>query len=560
MKVPLRKRRARSILAKRLGIAAIVLLSPFFAIEASATALLEASLGFSGYSVPGKWVPLWIRCEEAPGAARIVVTRIDEKGLESGSETFPATGGRIECPVWKGDGLAYVKVRLVSGGRDLAEAKLDARADGFPGHLILACALSARARLDIASALMPEEPMLAVPVSPPDLPANGLDYDGIGALVIDETEGGAFSKGELGLSPSQREALVAWIASGGRLLVLSGQGRSAILRELGFSEAEGSAAYGFGSYRSYPAKDLRAAIAASPAFWREALELKPYDPSSRKGASAAARYSEASDKPQAGGSRARLVIALATLAWILATLAAALAARKKPLVIGAVAALCLAAVLAGGGALDGSFERGSKLRILALALPDSASAYATLSAKAYEPAEPLTWATARAIGGPRLSGPGGESGSLGRWEHELGFATFSLRKGGDKELELTGLIDERTWKAMSLGSVPASIRYSETGMPPEVESSSILAFIQGGSSGGKLRWWSKEPQGSWKASEEPPDPFRAEAPRLLALRGSEGSLSVLAGLCSAAPLGIRIEGRLVDEIAWAMPLPKGGAR
>lgn len=548
------------MLAKRLLIAAIVLASPFFAAEAGATALLEASLGFSGYSVPGKWAPLWLRCEGAPPSARIVVTRIDEKGIESGSESFPAALGRIECPLWTGDGLAYARVRLVSGGRDLAEARVDARAKGFPGHLILACALSARDRLDIASALMPEEPMMAVPVSPSDLPSNGLDYDGVGALAIDETEGGAFSKGALGLSAPQREALRAWIASGGRLLALSGQGRSAVLLELGLEEGAGRAAYGLGSYRSHPAKALREGSAGSQAFWREALELEPYDPSSRKGPSAALRYSEASDLNLIGGTRIRLVVDLAILAWIVATIAASLVSRKKAFGVGAVAALCLAAVLAGGRVLDGSFGRGSRLRVLALALPDSDSAYATLSAKAHAPAEPLTWAYAPAIGNPQLRCPGGESGSLGRWEHELGLASFSLRKGGDKELELAGMIGEKTWKAMSQGSVPAYVRNPETGLPPEVESSSILAFIPGGKSGDKPKWWIKEPRGSWKASNDPPERFRSEGPRLLALRGSEGSGSVLSGLCPASPLGIRVEGKLVDEIVWAMPLPGGGKR
>ncbi len=170
-------------------------------------ARLEAELGFDGHFVPDRWAPLWLRSEGAPGA-RIEVERRGANGSDIGRESFPAGDGqRIECPVPMTVDLETIAVRLVSGDGILAEVKLDARSNAFPGNLALACGLPVSARLAISSALMPGEPVQAVAVGTDELPANGLDYDGVGALALADP-------GSV-LSPAQREALLAWIAGGG---------------------------------------------------------------------------------------------------------------------------------------------------------------------------------------------------------------------------------------------------------------------------------------------------------------------------------------------------------
>jgi hypothetical protein len=543
----------------------ILLLSSLFCLGAGATPLLEASLGFGGSPVPGKWAPLWISCGDAPRSSRLLVTRLDAQGTAMGVESFPArAGGKIECPIWMGDGLASIKVALVSGGRSLAEALLDTKDRYFPGNVVLASSLQAKARLAIASSLMPEEPVLAIAASPSELPSSSLAYDGICALVIDESGGGAFSRGGLGLSPAQRKAILDWMSSGGRLVALSGSWDAeergfATFAELGLegARAEGGLGYGFGSYRGYSMAEGKAGRMSEPSFWREALAISPYGSSSRIGAAAIARNSESSPGNGIANPSDGLAITVAIGLWLLAMAAGALVGRRRPSSLLLVAALSLVAVFAGGSYIGGAYARGSRVRILALALPDSRTAYATLSARAYEPPEPLSWTKSRSLGLPSITLSGGESGGFGHWDHDSGAASFSLRTGSEKDLELVGAIRQEAWKAMASGCVPV-VDGAVGSAPPDVESARPLAFVAG--SGEETSWWAKEPRGKWLRSKDPPSWLQGGEAWIRGLRGARSEWPVLAGSCAASPLGLRLEGRLVEELTWAMPLPKGVSR
>jgi hypothetical protein len=520
------------------------------ALPCAGASRLEASLGFGGYAPPGRWVPLWIRGEALPRDASIQVLRLSAEGVRLGLETYPALEGiRLECPAWTGGDLDALSIRLMSEDRALAEVRLDARARPFPGHLVLACGLSPQARLAIGSALMPVEPVLAIAALPSDLPSNGLDYDAVSAIAI--------SGGKVELSPGQRGALLAWMAGGGRLCVAEPAGGQGSLQALGLEGRAGGGPvpYGLGSFVS-----LAPDRAEAPAAWREALALEPYDPSLREGAGSVARSSATAGRAGGATGETRAIIAAAIAAWLAATLLAAALGRGRAAPFASVAALCLAAVLAGGPALDRALARGADIQARALVLPGSGAAFLSLRADAYTPPSSLEWAAVSVLGKPSIAYSDEESGSFGEWRHSLPKAVFGLRRGEADGLDLEGMLGPGEWEELTAGSTSAlaprggkSIR-GET-EPPGIESSSPLAFLAPGE---PASWWTKAPGGPWAKSEAPPEWLGGDALWLASLRGGKRALAVLAGYCATDSLALGIEGGPLREIRWAMPLPKGG--
>jgi len=529
--------RSRGMLAGTLLLACLAALGP----RAAASPLLEAELGFGGFTPSGKWVPLRARCEGLPESASIRVLRLAEDDLELGAETFPARDGlRLECPVWTEGELETVAVRLVSGGGlTLAEARLDARRKPFPGHLVLAYGLSPRSRIAIASCLLPSEPVQAIPIAAADLPANGLDYDGISALAIADAG--------IELAPAQREALLSWVASGGRLLVAEwGAGGGAVSAAL-----PPSGGLGLGRIvRLTSIEEFE--LSAGPADWRRLLALEPYESEPRTGPGPAARSSEAEGSMGDSQLRAAAVLAAALATWLASTLAAALLAKGRVAPIAALAGLALAAALAGGPALDASFMRGASVRALALALPGSGSAYLTLSARPYAPREPLAWMASRAASALPVAFGGSEEMRGGDWRHALPKASLSLRSSSQGSLELEASLSPAQFAA--LPGLPRGPAPRGGSAPPELESAGPLAYL---SSGAEESWWEKAPGARWARTKGPPGWIAADAAWVLGARGGSLARAVLAGTADAAPLGLRVAGGPVRDLRWAMPLPAG---
>jgi hypothetical protein len=544
----------RSQLGTVLACLALLLAGKF---PCAAEARLEASLGFGGCTPPERWVPLRIRGEGLPGGASITVRRLASDGRSLGVESFPAFEGLLlECPVWNSGELEAVSVALGSGDRILAETKIDAKSKPFPGHLVLACGLSARARIAISSALMPVEPVLAVAVESRDLPSNGLDYDAVSAIAI----GG----GRIELSPAQRGALLAWLAGGGRLcLAESSRGAEALGLATGSGPSPGPRAYGFGIYAT-----LSPDQAELPTSWREAFALEPYDPSSRLGAGSLARApgaraagdTNSSSRLARGAGESRAAIAAAAAAWLAALVLAAILGRGKAAPFAAVSAICLAAVLAGGPTLDKAIHRGAGASVRALVLPDSGAAFLGVGAEAYLPPESFDWAAVRAIGSPRLAYRDEESGIFGEWNHGMAKSAFGLRSGDRSGIELEAMLEPEEWEALSPFSIPS---IDEKGPrrggkePPEIGSSLPLAFL---ASGQPASWWTKEPGGNWTKSKAAPPWLAADEGWILSLRAGKASTALLAGRCAADGFDFTVGGCQLGEIGWAMPLPEGRAR
>ncbi len=498
----------------------------------ASAARLEATLGFGGYAVPGRWNPLWIRCDGAAASAKLLVVRETAGGRAIGRESFglPA-GGRVECPVWAADGLESVSVRLASADGILAELRLSATSRIFPGHLVLACGLSARARLAIASVLLPSEPLQAVAVAEGDLPSNGLDYDGVSAAAIGDS--GA------GLSPAQREALLAWIAGGGRLVVFSARpGKDSLLGSLSLGESASS--YGLGSIVRIT-RDL--AAEGGVAAWRPLLALEPYGRAPRISASSVATGSRAGGNPDEAARKARLALLVAVAAWLAATAGAAVLGRGRrgsgALAIATVAAISLALVLAGRPALDRALMRGATARAVAIVLPESGSVLVSASVKGPVPSEAFAWTAIRARLPLAVAYAAGSEGGSAEWAHGLPRAAFSPLSTGGDDLALSAVLGRR---AMAGSTMPA---------PPLIDSPYAMAFIEAGAAN---PWWIKMPGARWEKIAETPSWLQEEARWLLGLREGRPGLSFVVGKGDAPSLGLSVAGGPLQELCWTVPL------
>ena len=90
---------------------------------------------------------------------------------------------RIECPVSIDVGLEGIaRAAAIRRGRSSPRLRLEPRAKLFPGHMVLACGLAAR-----RGSPSPRPSCLRSRAGrgrrPDELPSNGLDYDGVSALV-----------------------------------------------------------------------------------------------------------------------------------------------------------------------------------------------------------------------------------------------------------------------------------------------------------------------------------------------------------------------------------------
>jgi hypothetical protein len=511
---------------------------------AAAVSVLEATLGFGGYSTPGRWAPLWIRCAEAPRSSSIQVARLGSDGKEISVETFPSLGGtRLECPVLLSEGLAALKVRLVAGSRTLAELDIDRNAGFFPGHLVLSCGLSASVRRAVSAALLPGEPIIVVPTALSALPANGLDYDGVSAIVVGATGVGGTAKDLL--TTAQRNALLAWLAGGGSL-VAEAEGGEPILESLGLDVGPGSEplSFGFGRYSV-----LRTEGRSEETAWREALGLQPYGSLQMIGASAALRGADTKLVEPASAPWIRRIIAIALFTWLAAVVSAFFFARKKLAPVALVTGIALAVVLAGGGVLSRSIVRGARFRILVLALPEAETAFATFRAAAFEPKSPYAWLPSEVIGTISVDYAGEESGSFKEWNHLLGRSILSA--AGSGRMTLSGLMTPDAWRRLDLPSMKTG-----SAEPPRIDSTRRLAYLGSGEG-----WWTKESGGAWLRAEEAPAWLEAEAAWLIDLKRMRKDAGLLVGTFPASLSGFSLQGAPPQgDIVWAMPLPVGDLR
>jgi hypothetical protein len=534
---------------------------------AAASARLSASLGFAGTVVPGRWNPLWARCDGEPGEAEIVVVLLSEDGSAIGAESFPCRDGlRVECPVMVDERLRSVSVRLVSSGQILAEEKVPARAKLFPGHVALVVGEGFDAEIAISSALYPSEPVQAISLGLSDLPSMGLDYDAVSAIAIRDP-GRA-------LTPAQRDAMASWIAGGGRLAVTKARAAAESIVGLiaGPSErAPSTLSLGLGSIVLVGEGEAGEGPGETERRWKAALALSPYGQAERLTASRAFKSPADSFSKGSESTRAEIVILAALALWAGVAVLASRNRRKSIVPVVAAAAASLAFAAAGAAGLDSMLRRGARSSARALVLPGEGFAIASIGVRTSFGDSRRDFASVAAARGLEVGYGSLEGGLMGagngagfEWSHSLPRSSLSLRSSSRDALDLCGVLEPGV---LAGSGFPAGALASARSLElPELESPGRLAFVSAGPA--EASWLSRK-GGRWVAEESFPSWLGPDAAWIDALRSLAPGRSFLVGRCSAPALRLKVggsaaRGYAATEVLWAMPVaarpPRAGGR
>ncbi len=511
---------------------------------------VDIKLGIGGRGVPRRWNPLWVSIDPPPERGRVELRRIYRGSEEAGSsardrspgpatasESFPLdASGRAECPIFLDHGLIEIEVSVRDGRRLVARELLNPWESTFPGHAILCNGLSAAARNAVAGFLFPIEPVYAPQSASRDFPSAALDYDAVGAVIID---------GEaLSLSPSQRDALSAFASGGGAVAVVGGRperyidlGRAGLAAGKGFSAAP----FGLGRVVLIERGPGYALDSRDPGFWKEALALPPYDEARRLNASRfsiedrpsdadadEASAAPAEDAPPTAG------VAIAAGAWAAAASALLLARKRRLAFALAGAALSLAGLSIAGAAIDRSWNRGASAEIRIVALPLGTGALADIRVRG-------AGAGAAGLGQPRMIRVALEDAergtldisSLFAWRHEFEVPYLSVLSVGGGGVRLSGLLPAGALAGIREGAL-AGVR-----------------------EGGAALIIGKDGELSPAAAGALPDWALAEEPWMRSVAAAFPGADVAFGRRELPSIGFTVQGRPPKYAFWAEPVAAG---
>ena len=550
---------------------------------------LEIDVGFDGALIPDRWNPLYIKGDFAAESAFVEVLREDSMGWTWSIESYPYRRGiRLECPILVDSGLTGLVVRLRAEGLIAAERSIAVADRVFPGHLVICMSLGQEELRSISASLMPAEPVKALASTMAELPAHGLDYDGVSGLV--------FGQGDLSLSPAQTEAILSWLSGGGRLLVFGANGKSRLREALSrkgaleqgtvlgseaFSLIEASGAKGdfsrfvFGlGEAAFFSEALDAPMAAlADGRWKKLLDLNNYNAYKRLSpAFVFGRRGEGAAPPFADrfsyfyipaicagifaialawiaslGGRRLLYAAAAALVGLCVALPGGIAlARERR---GGVFSDARALMLPGGAGLllrvqvaspryDVSPEAAA--RILRRNLRFSFGPYAGGSV-GIEPLAPLKWKHASIVPAivPEQSSAGGFA-----LEGSLPATAFAEGSVASRIAASAGSPGLRGWIAPRAGADPGFV-------PPSGVDK--IAYLRSGGDGDWLIWDSRRK--AWAADRYRPSWLTHEAAWALGLRGRFPALSFLVVAERLESFPLEIGGSPNRELVWILPIP-----
>jgi hypothetical protein len=183
---------------------------------------LQVQAGFDGYYRLDEWVPLLVTVANEGGEVQgeVRVVRDDSTGrrtVYAQSVILPAHSRKQFFLYVFGEGYTNrVTVELVERGRVLIEQ--DASLSAIqPGGALVGVVSSSPSTLNLLAALTTAQggKVLVAHLSPQDLPPQGRAWESLDALVLNDVDTSVFTA-------EQREALSAWAAFGGHLVVTGG--------------------------------------------------------------------------------------------------------------------------------------------------------------------------------------------------------------------------------------------------------------------------------------------------------------------------------------------------
>lgn len=533
---------------------------------------VSPAFGFGGLAAPGRWNPLRVSCGGELEGGLIELERRAEDGAILSVETFPYAAGRtVECPVFLDDGLDALELRLKAGGELLSEEGVPLRARTFPGHIVLASGLSPVVQAALGRLLLPREPVQVVSVKTDELPVEGLDYDGVSALVLRDPG--------RSLSPARVEAMLGWLGGGGSLALIGEASLADSLASAFLDPSRAMESLPFVTPSRGKAPSLAVAtlgagriamVSGDPgslppgdaeAFWSAALGLRPFERSERLAPGLVMpppRYLTVQvASAEAKDSRA--------LAFYLpfAALIVLMASRKpgRSRLVALASAAALAAALVAAPLLDRAGRREARASARVLVLPGGTGLLEGFALRSpfYPQGEPL---------GPLLSrrpvAVGAEEGGSGvldgrspaAWSHGSGRPVAALRETGPDSLVLMACVAAGGQAGKDFPALIYALRDAEAeGSLPRLPRDAKAAYVEPG--GLAWRLWDGRAS-TWDRVAEAPAWLGLDESWVSGLCASFPRRGFVVGLSPASPLGFTVMGDRVGDLVWASPSRPAG--
>ncbi len=552
-------------MGKRLwsGIAFILLLTLSGQLSSAATVTVDTKLGYGGYAVPGRWIPVWLRVNGASDSVWLEVGRVGADGKRHAVERFSCKNeGLIEYPVLAEQQNITLQIRLVDGSV-LSEQTVAVFDKVFPGHLVLINNLPSSAQVGIGAALNPTEPVLAQAVSLTELPRHILSYDGISAVVMPDP-------GPV-LSPAQLKALRSWLVGGGRLVLFATRaGTESLVSELADflpkrqkQDSDSGFAVGLGAVRLL-AQPYAEAEWRQPEKWRRLLALAPYVQSRRLTPS---RFFRA-DQPGINSIRSNAVrpdLPIPVLVWLavwcLGALIVGFVAKRRALAcVLAYTVMAALGVLWLGHGLTADWRRGATVYARAVLLPFTENAVVNASVQ-MKVAPELTFPLRQTSPwGLTLAAGVAETGKIipnaqpAQWTHRRNQVGWVIQQGGAPTVELIGLTASDA-KTRVVGLTAPNRALYQVRLPESLEQPLVVVDRQN-------RVWKLDNvnSGSWRAVNELPGWLRSEQGWILNLQQINPALDWVFGYGKLSGMQLAVQGAPVREVVWALPLLKEALR
>lgn len=546
------------------GIAFILMLTLFGQLSYAATVTVETKLGYGGYAIPGRWIPVWLRVNGASDSVWLEVSREGATGARQVVERFSCKNeGLIEYPILADYQNTTLRIRLVNGSVVLSEQTVTVFKKVFPGHLVLINNLPSTAQVGIGAALNPTEPVLAQSVSLTELPHHILSYDGISAVVMSDP-------GPV-LNPAQLKALRSWLVGGGRLVLFATRaGAESLVSEFGEflprrqdQDSNSGFAVGLGAVR-LSAQPYTEAEWRQPESWRRLLALAPYAQSRRLTPS---RFF-GDDQPvaisahsSANSPNLPVPVLVWLAAWCLGALIIGFVAKRRAIAyVFAYTVVAGLAVLLMGNSLTTEWRRGATVHARAVLLPFTETAVVNAIAQMNFDTQLTVPLRQASPWGLTLAAGTAETGTmipnakLTQWNHHLNQAVWVVKDGEAQIIELIGLA--------AIGANPRAVwltapnrQLYQVVLPGQLKQPLVIIDRQN-------HVWKLHDvnSGSWRAVQELPGWLRSEQGWIRNLQRTNPALDWVFGYGNLSGMQLAVQGAPVREVVWALPLLKGALR
>lgn len=496
---------------------------------------LEA--GFGGLSAAGRWAPLRISFSEAAAGSRLEVARLDAAGKVGSIESLALPEvGMVEYPFPVDSSSATLRVRVLEGEELLLERGLRPLAKAFPGHLVLCLGIPASFQRAIAAALEPLEPVESIAIKARDLPLLPLDFDAVAGLVLADSEAV--------FSPAQFASLRAWLAAGGRLVILDPRGaEGGLARALGL-EGEGSfARLGLGAAETLASSVALREGADTAGFWKTRLGLEPFGRDSRVAAGRLPAGGASVDRVASPLFAVDALLALAGSLWIL-LLVLVSRAKRGFLAAGLLSLVFVAAALPAARLIDAGRRGLASVSPRALIFADGS----VLAETRLSPLRPEWNLDLSDLVPPRAL----------RFSPAAGGAGLLPTGEGSARLRHAESFGEGSLLSSAAGSAGVLVFAPGSGALVDGASASWSRFVKeevayapaGGR--GTADWYLASPLG-WVAAEGPPPFLGAETAWAAGLRNAYPGLDFVFGRGQTGLPLAKVEGGAGGPALWARP-------